>query len=191
MTDIDLGTPNQLPRPDSLDAALEAILFFAGDAVEIEELAKTLQCTAQEVQEAADLLEALYRTQNRGIKLMRFDNSLQLSTQGKYLPYIENLLSPVRKKSLSQAALETLSVVAYKQPVTRLEIEQIRGVHCEYVLSILLRMDLIAQVGHKDVIGRPVLYGTTQNFLRHFGLSDLSDLPPLENEEEFPAFEEI
>ena len=111
MTDINIQPQEKLERPDSLDAALEAILFFAGDAVEIEELANTLQCSKEEVLEAADILDALYQVQGRGIKLMRFDTSLQLSTQGKYLPYIENLLSPVRKKSLSQAALETLAIL--------------------------------------------------------------------------------
>lgn len=166
------------------EAALEAILFFSGEAVELEALAKTLHCKEEEVLQAAENLRASYQEKNRGLLLMRFDQSLQLSSKPAYLPYIEALLSPVRKKSLSQAALETLSVVAYRQPITRVEIEQIRGVRCEYVLSLLSRMDLICQVGHKDSVGHPPLYGTTQNFLRHFALSSLEELPPLEEEEE-------
>lgn len=89
------------------------------------------------------------------------------------------LLQPVQKQSLSQAAMETLAVVAYRQPVTRAEVEQIRGVKCDYSLQSLMNKELIAEVGRKEALGRPILYGTTDNFLAHFGISSLKELPPM------------
>ena len=102
---------------------------------------------------------------------------MQLSIRGEYAPYVEALLQPVQKQSLSQAALETLSIIAYKQPVTKADVESVRGVKCDYSLQLLQKRELICEVGRKETLGRPVLYGTTDRFLEHFGLASLEDLP--------------
>ena len=104
---------------------------------------------------------------------------MQLATRAIYAADVVHLLQPVQKQSLTQAAMETLAVVAYKQPVTRAEVEQVRGVKCDYSLQSLMNKELIMEVGRKEALGRPILYGTTENFLAHFGLSSLEDLPPM------------
>lgn len=156
---------------------LEAILFVAGGPVSTEDLRHSLGATEAELNQAADRLEMDYDQHRRGICLRRFGFHLQLATRADYAPYVVNLLQPVQKQSLSQSAMETLAVVAYRQPVTRLEIEAIRGVKCDYSIQSLLNKDLIQAVGRKEALGRPVLYGTTDHFLSHFGLSSLNDLP--------------
>ena len=160
-----------------LSKILEAILFVSGEPLQIAALASALEVTEQEVTEAADALASDYDYQVRGICLKRFGNHIQLATRADYAPQIEKLLQPVQKQSLSQAAMETLAVVAYKQPVTTLEIENVRGVKCDYSVQSLMNKGLIEEVGRKETIGRPILYGTTDNFLSHFGLSSLDDLP--------------
>jgi segregation and condensation protein B len=115
-----------------------------------------------------------------------------LATCPDYAPYVEKMLQPVQKQSLSQAALETLAVVAYRQPVTRLDVEMVRGVKCDYSIQSLVNKQLIAEAGRKDTVGRPILYATTDRFLSHFGLTSLQDLPepilslPQEREDALP-----
>ena len=129
-----------------------------------------------------------YDYNRRGICLKRFGSHIQLSTRPDYAPQIEKLLQPIQKQSLSQAALETLAVVAYKQPVTRLDIEAVRGVKCDYSVQSLMNKGLIEEVGRKETLGRPILYGTTDAFLSHFGLTSLEDLPqPPESQQDSPA----
>ena len=137
-----------------------------------------LGVTAQEFEPVLQGL-ALRYDEDRGVRLMRFDDSLQLCTRPQYMDLIEKVLQPVRKQTLTQAALETLAVVAYRQPVTRMEIEQIRGVQCDRAVATLLHHGLIAEVGRKESIGRPILYGTTEKFLQHFALTSLEALPRL------------
>ena len=112
--------------------------------------------------------------------MLRFGNSVQLTTRADYAPYVERLLQPVQKQSLSQAALETLAVVAYKQPVTRSEVEAIRGVKCDYSIQSLVQKRLIQDVGRKEALGRPILYATTPEFLQHFCIGSLAELPPVD-----------
>ena len=133
--------------------------------------------TELEISAAADELASDYDYNRRGICLKRFGSHIQLSTRADYAPQIEKLLQPIQKQSLSQAALETLAVVAYKQPVTKLEIEAVRGVKCDYSVQSLVNKGLIEEVGRKEALGRPILYGTTDAFLSHFGLTTLEDLP--------------
>lgn len=167
-----------------LSHVIEAILFVAGEPVEISELRRALEITEEETDQAINTLDSDYSFHRRGICLKRFGSHLQLSTRADYAPYVEKLLQPVQKQSLSQAALETLAVIAYKQPVTKLEIEAVRGVKCDYSVQSLTNKGLIEQVGRKEVLGRPILYGTTDKFLSHFGLSSLDDLPkPPEKQE--------
>lgn len=168
-----------------LSHIMEAILFVAGEPVDKKELSRALEVTEDEVAQAADALDSDYSYHRRGLCLKRFGEHLQLSTRADYAPYVERLLQPVQKQSLSQSAMETLAVVAYRQPVTKLEIEAVRGVKCDYSVQSLVNKGLIEPVGRKDTLGRPMLYATTDQFLAHFGLTALSDLPqPPEPEEQ-------
>ncbi len=160
-----------------LARVIEAILFVSGAPVEIAELQRALGVTESETLLALAALDSDLSYHRRGICLKRFGEHVQLSTRAEYAPYVERLLQPVQRQSLSQAALETLAVVAYRQPVTRLEIEAVRGVKCDYSVQSLVNKGLIEEVGRKDALGRPILYGTTDRFLAHFGLSSLRDLP--------------
>lgn len=159
-------------------SAVEAVLFASGEPVAVQALIEMLGVTAREFEPVLQGL-ALRYDEDRGVRLMRFDDSLQLCTRPQYMDLIEKVLQPVRKQTLTQAALETLAVVAYRQPVTRMEIEQIRGVQCDRAVATLLHHGLIAEVGRKGSIGRPILYGTTEKFLQHFALTSLEALPRL------------
>ncbi len=161
------------------EGRIEAILFVAGDAVEIRDLAKALGISEQDTLNALRRLRDAYDFDQRGFTLKMFGSKAQLATRAIYAGDVVRLLQPVQQQSLSQAAMETLAVVAYKQPVTRAEVEQIRGVKCDYSLQSLISKGLIRETGRKDTIGRPILFGTTDTFLSHFGLSTLEDLPPL------------
>ena len=159
-------------------SAVEAVLCASGEPVAVQALIEMLGVTALEFEPVLQGL-ALRYDEDRGVRLMRFDDSLQLCTRPQYMDLSEQVLQPVRKQTLTQAALETLAVVAYRQPVTRMEIEQIRGVQCDRAVATLLHHGLIAEVGRKESIGRPILYGTTEKFLQHFALTSLEALPRL------------
>lgn len=179
--DIDLEeveTEND-EAPGTLSGRIEAILFVAGEPVRIEDLAKALNVTVRAVENEITKLRDEYDFHQRGFTLKRFGHQVQLATRALYATDVVHLLQPVQKQSLTQAAMETLAVVAYKQPVTRAEVEQVRGVKCDYSLQSLMNKELIMEVGRKDTLGRPILYGTTENFLAHFGLTTLEDLPPM------------
>ncbi len=163
----------------TLKGRIEAILFVAGEAVSIKDLARALQTGEKEIRSAVSALRDEYDYEQRGFLMKRFGDNIQLATRPLYAGDVVRLLQPVQQQSLSQAAMETLSVVAYKQPVTRAEVEQIRGVKCDYSLQSLINKGLIQENGRKDTIGRPILYGTTDAFLSHFGIRGLEDLPPL------------
>ena len=163
----------------TLSGRIEAILFVAGEPVRVEELAKALGVTVRAVENEIIKLRDEYDFHQRGFTLKRFGHQVQLATRALYAQDVVHLLQPVQKQSLTQAAMETLAVVAYKQPVTRAEVEQVRGVKCDYSLQSLMNKELIMEVGRKDALGRPILYGTTENFLAHFGLTTLEDLPPM------------
>ncbi len=163
----------------NLQGRIESILFVAGEAVAIKDLAKALRIDETSLKKELDRIGDEYDFQQRGFMLKRFGNHVQLGTRPLYADAVVRLLQPVQQQSLTQAAMETLAVVAYKQPVTRAEVEQIRGVKCDYSLQSLMIKGLIQEVGRKDTIGRPILYGTTDEFLSHFGLRDLIDLPPM------------
>jgi len=163
----------------SLKGRIEAILFVAGEAVGIRDLAKALRVEEKELKETLKKIGSEYDYEQRGFMLKRFGDKVQLATRPLYSEDVLRLLQPVQQQSLSQAAMETLAVVAYKQPVTRAEVEQIRGVKCDYSLQSLMMKGLIQEAGRKDTIGRPILYATTDMFLSHFGIQGLEDLPPL------------
>lgn len=156
---------------------IEAILFVAGEPVLLKDIQRNLDVSELEAVQAVDELERHLSEQQRGIVLKRFGGHIQLATRAEYAPYVEKMLQPVQKQSLSHAALETLAVVAYRQPVTRLDVELVRGVKCDYSIQSLVNKNLIQEVGRKDTVGHPILYGTTDQFLSHFGLSAIEDLP--------------
>lgn len=159
---------------------VEAILFVTGNAVEKKEICRAMELTEGELEETLDALESGYDFDRRGLRLLRFGAHVQLATRPDYAPYVEKLLQPVQKQSLSQAVMETLAVIAYRQPVTKAEIEQVRGVKCDYSVQSLMTKGLIEEVGRKEALGRPILYGTTDDFLRHFCISSLSELPEID-----------
>jgi len=162
---------------DELIGIIEAVLFVSGEAVALSDLAKGLESTELELTHALATMQQRYDEQRRGIRLQYIGPKVQLATRGEYSEYIEVILFPSPKQTLSQSLMETLAAVAYCQPVTRMEVEAIRGVKCDYAISVLVGKRLITDVGRKDAVGRPVLYGTTEDFLRHFGLESLEQLP--------------
>ncbi|WP_235918856.1 SMC-Scp complex subunit ScpB [Heliomicrobium undosum] len=174
--------------PNSMSRVIEALLFVSSDPLSIETIAEATGFAAEEVRELLAGLKAEYDGQERGWQLEEVAGGFRLSTRAEFAPYIERLLR-TPQQGLSNAALETLSIIAYHQPVTRAEIEQIRGVKADRSLATLLGKGLIQEVGRKEALGRPILYGTTDSFLRHFGLRSLADLPKLEEvflQEELP-----
>ena len=158
---------------------IEAILFVSGEAVSVKDLAKALRITVQQTENELNSISDDYDYEQRGFLLKRFGDKVQLATRPLYAEDVVRLLQPVQQQSLTQAAMETLAVVAYKQPVTRAEVEQIRGVKCDYSLQSLMLKGMIREAGRKDTIGRPILYATTDAFLSHFGIRNLEELPPM------------
>ncbi len=165
-----------------LVSALEAVLFSSGDPISIERLSQVFEVKPEAVEKAADDLQKRLEDNKSGIQLLKLENTYQLATDEKYAEYIKRAFDIKRRTPLSQAALEVLAVIAYNQPITRAFIEQVRGVDCSGVIASLTEKDLIEERGRLELPGRPLLYGTTKNFLRCFTLSDLSDLPPLPKE---------
>lgn len=163
----------------SLKGRIEAVLYVAGEPVLTEDLARALSVSRSELNAALKELRDEYDDQQRGWILRIFGSHVQLATRPLYAEDVVRLLQPVQKQSLSQSIMETLAVVAYRQPVTKAEIEQVRGVRCDYSVQSLTAKGLIREVGRKDTVGHPILYGTTDSFLSHFGISSLEDLPPL------------
>ncbi len=163
--------------------AFEAVLFASGEPMSIERLAQTFELEPKRVVEIMDTLESISKENNTGLVIVRLENTYQMATDEKYAEYIKRAFDIRRRTPLSNAALEVLAVVAYNQPVTKAFIEQVRGVDCSGVVSTLVEKGLVEERGRLELPGKPLLYGTTKNFLRCFGISDLSQLPPLPKEE--------
>ena len=152
---------------------------MAGEPVKIAELAKALEIDEKDAIQAVEALERHFEDEKRGITVKRYGDHLRLETRAEYAPYVEKMLQPIQRQSLSQTVMETLAVIAYRQPTTKGEVEQVRGVKCDYSVQSLLNKGLTKEVGRKEALGRPILYATTDKFLEHFGISDLRELPPL------------
>lgn len=165
---------------------LESLLFAAGDeGLTLKQIAKVMELPEFEVEEMIQLLKNDYdHNENRGISLIQIAGSYQLATKKEYVIYLKRLVEVPNASTLSQAALETLTIIAYKQPITRVEIEEIRGVKTERPIQTLVAKGLIQEVGRAEGTGRAILYGTTKEFLDYFGLKDLKELPPLPETEE-------
>ena len=170
---------------ENISAAIEAILFASGSSVETERIAQALEISELQVKEHISALIDDYTRAERGITIIKLGNSCQMVSSKEYAPQIRKVMDLRRNTPLSQAALEVLAVVAYNQPVTKAFIEQVRGVDCSGVLGSLSAKCLVEEKGRLELPGRPLLYGTTENFLRCFNLSSLDELPPLpENDED-------
>ncbi|MGN8799828.1 SMC-Scp complex subunit ScpB [Candidatus Merdisoma sp. HCP28S3_D10] len=158
-------------------AAVEAILFAAGESVETERLAAALELDRQEMTDILKRMALRYEESDRGIRLTELENAWQLCTKTEHYEELIRVVKQPRKAVLTDILLETLSIVAYKQPVTRLEVEKIRGVKSDHAVNKLVEYGLIEEVGRMDAPGRPILFGTTEEFLRRFGVNSVGDLP--------------
>ncbi len=163
-----------------MQRALEAILFAAGERVELQRLAMALEADPADVVAAADALADLYAYERRGIRILKLDTGYQMVSSGEMADYVTKALETRKPPKLSASQLEALTIIAYYQPATKAMVEQIRGVDSSYSISALLNKKLIEEAGRLNVPGRPILYRTTPDFLRTFGLSSLEELPPIE-----------
>lgn len=163
----------------NLKEILHSILFVAGDGIEKNFIAEKLDINRDDLDEAIKALKEELSGDN-GIHLVEYKDKLQLASNPNYASYISEVLNPIREKSLTRAALETLAIIAYKQPITKLDIEDIRGVNSDYAVQILIDQNMIEVVGRKDAVGKPLLFGTTEDFLKRFDIKDVSDLPDYE-----------
>ncbi|GKU81064.1 SMC-Scp complex subunit ScpB [Niallia sp. NCCP-28] len=164
---------------------MESLLFAAGDeGLTLKQITHVLSIEQKEAEEIIDQLKKEYENKERGITIIEIAGTFQLGTKKEHSSYLKKLVESPHASTLSQAALETLAIIAYKQPITRAEIEEIRGVKTERPLHTLAAKALIKEVGRAEGAGRAILYGTTKEFLDHFGLKDLKELPPLAEKEE-------
>lgn len=170
-----------------LKSTLEAVLFSVGEPIEIARLSDALETDELVIEQVLENLQAEYEERDSGLRLLKLEDKYQLCTAPEYADAIRKVLEVKSNTPLSQAAFEVLAVVAYNQPVTKSFIEQVRGVDCSASISSLMRRELIEEKGRLDLPGRPLVYGTTPNFLRCFSLSSLSDLPSLPEKEEADA----
>lgn len=161
------------------EAVIEAILFTMGESVEISKLADVIEEDVRQTRKIIAAMAEKYEQEHRGISLVQFDNAVQLCTKAQMYEYLIKIAKAPRKMTLTDTVLETLSIIAYKQPVTRAEIERVRGVNCDHAINKLLEYDLIMELGRMDAPGRPLLFGTTEQFLRCFGVKSLEELPEI------------
>jgi len=161
-----------------LPSGIEALLFVADEPISVRQLAQVLEASQGEVEAALERIATHYR--ERGLRLQRQDGVVQFVTAPEAASCVQRFLGLDLSSKLSVAALETLALVAYRQPITRAQVEAVRGVSCDGVLRTLVSRGLITALGRLDQVGRPIIYGTTFDFLQHFGLSDLGELPPIE-----------
>jgi segregation and condensation protein B len=168
-----------------IQSAIEAVLFASGIPVPVSALTEAMGITELELRPALEELMDSLHFDRRGIQIVRIEDAVQMATNPEFGDLVQMVLSPRRSRPLSQSAIETLSVIAYKQPVTRREIEDIRGVSSDYSLEVLLKRGLIREAGNADRLGRPVLFATTDEFLRCFALESLEQLPKLEENVQF------
>lgn len=171
---------NEASAKNRFFSIIESLLFVSGDPLSPFEISKVLNISLDMTNNLLEELSDNYKKENRGLKLIKINDSFQLVTKVENSNYIQKLLKKNTRQSLSQASLESLAIVAYKQPITKIEIDEIRGVKSESALQRLVEKNLIEETGRADAPGRPILYGTTDEFLRHFALSELAELPSIE-----------
>lgn len=159
------------------EAAIEAILFAMGESVELEKIAKAVEHDIETTRKILHGMMDRYMEEDRGIQIIELDHSFQLCTKKEMCEYLIRVAKQPKKITLTDVALETLSIIAYKQPITKAEIEKIRGVKCDHAVNKLIEYNLVTELGRLDAPGRPILFGTTEEFLRNFGIQSLDDLP--------------
>lgn len=162
------------------EAAIEAILFTMGDSVELTRIAQALELDTKTTENIIHTMMDKYRQENRGIQIIELDRSYQMCTKKEYYEYLIRIAMQPKKPALTDVMLETLSIIAYKQPVTKVEIEKIRGVKCDHAVNKLVEYNLVKELGRLDAPGRPILFGTTEEFLRCFGVQAIDELPVLD-----------
>lgn len=163
-----------------IEGAIEALLFAMGSSVELSALAKAIGHDQETTRKVVRNMMLNYQEEGRGIKIIELENSFQMCTKEEYYEYLVNMALQPKKAVLSDVMLETLSIIAYKQPVTKIEIEKIRGVKCDHAVSKLMEYNLVQEVGRLDAPGKPILLGTTEEFLRNFGVQGLDELPEID-----------
>ena len=182
MSNIDINQYEfaETSRKNKIKSAIEAMLFVAGEPLNIKDIYTNLELDRKTAREILNEITEEFKAESRGIKLINIDDSYQFVTKPENSEFIQKMLKKNKRQSLSQASIESLAIVAYKQPITRVDIDEIRGVKSESALQRLLERDLIKDVGRLEVPGRPILYGTTDEFLRQFGLKTIKELPSLD-----------
>lgn len=159
------------------EAAIEAILFAMGESVELSRIAAALELDKETTRKIIHNMMDRYKEANRGIQILELEDSYQFCTKSELYEYLIRIAKQPKKIVLSDVVMETLSIIAYKQPITKLEIEKIRGVKCDHAVNKLVEYNLVKELGRLDAPGRPLLFGTTEDFLRHFGVHSLDELP--------------
>jgi segregation and condensation protein B len=160
---------------------IESILFVSGDPVSARDISQILELDIRKVRKLIKKMIDCFHFERRGLQIIMVNDTYQLATRPEYSQYIEKYIGKKHTQNLTQASLETLAIIAYKQPITKAEIEAIRGVKSDYTINTLISRGFIREVDRMDTPGRPILYGTTEYFLKSFGLSSLDELPPLES----------
>ncbi len=168
----------------NIEAIIEAMLFAKGEAISLKTISCVLDKKQEEVKVILENLISKYENEKRGIKIIEIDNTYQMCTNPEYFSYIKNMYGAQPKKAISQTLLETLAIVAYKQPITKMQIEYIRGVNSDHAINSLIKYELIEEKGRLDTPGKPILFGTTKYFLKHFGFNSLENMPNIDNEDD-------
>jgi len=172
---------NEVSQKNKYKSIIESLLFMSGEPINIKDLATILNCKQDKVSLLLNEMKNNYASKDRGIKILIYNKAVQLVTKPENSIYVEKLLKTNIRQSLSQAALETLSIIAYKQPITRVAIDEIRGVKSDRAIYTLLEKNIIKECGRLEVPGKPILYGTTEEFLKFFGLDSIEAIPNLED----------
>lgn len=162
------------------EAIIEAILFTMGDSVELDKIAIALEMDKKETKEILDDMQRRFLEEKRGIQIVCLENAYQMCSSSEYYEYLIRIAKQPRKRVLTDVLLETLSIIAYKQPVTKAEIEKIRGVSSDHAVNKLVEYELVTELGRLDAPGRPMLFGTTEEFLRSFGVHSIEELPMID-----------
>lgn len=165
----------------TMKSAFESMMFIWGEPLDVKTAAEVFNINKKDAYDCFIELQEEYRQENRGIQIVETNKCFQFVTSPENAEYLERLCTPVKEKRLSQSALEVLAIIAYKQPITKGEIDSIRGIKCDRVIEGLAKKELICEKGRSNAIGRPILYGTTDGFLRHFGFKTIKDLPDIDN----------
>lgn len=169
-------------KKTELESIIEALLFFSGDSIPSYKLCEVCEAEEITIHMAVYRLNEIYEKTNSGMTIVEVDHGYQMCTIPRHIEYIQKFKQKPLKKLLTQALLETLAIVAYSQPITKAQIEDVRGVRSEHAVSKLLEYKLIEEIGRLNVIGRPILFGTTNEFLRHFGFKTIEELPKVQEE---------